>query len=271
MKFFQLTRNERAGLIGVLVIFIVIILIKYFEAQVNVEYKPSSIEHTQEELSSISKTYDNSKKNIVFTEVKKVIHIAPFEKFNPNLVDAKYWNKIGFENKIALRLEKFIQSGYGIKNIKMLSKVYGMKEEWIKSIEDSLVFERLTIDINTASAESFQSIHGIGEKISNRIIKYRNSLGGFYSVQQLKNVYGMDSNVIAENYDVFTLSTVYNKININTTGLNKIMRHPLINRQKAEEIIRVRSVFGSIDSVALQNIFTLKEWEQVKYYLKWKD
>ena len=66
MKFFQLTRNERAGLIGVLVIFIVIILIKYFEAQVNVEYKPSSIEHTQEELSSISKTYDNSKKKYCF-------------------------------------------------------------------------------------------------------------------------------------------------------------------------------------------------------------
>ena len=271
MKFFQLTRNERFGLIGVLVIFLVIILFKYFDAQVTLDYKPSSIEHTKEELPSIRHANDGSKENIGFDEMRKVVHIAPFEKFNPNRVDVEYWKKIGFENKLAIRLQNFIQSGTGIKERDDLAKVYGMKKEWFELIKDSIVLEQLYIDINTASAESFEAINGVGEKISNRIIKFRNSLGGFYSVQQLKKVYGIDSNVIAQNYDLFILTTVHNKINVNTSGLKNMVKHPFINIQQGEEIIKIRSVYGEIDSAALKNIFTSKEWNEVKHYLKWKN
>ncbi len=270
MKFFQLTRNERLGLIGVLVIFLVIILFKYFDAQVTLEYKPSSVEHTKEELPSIRHANDGSKENIRFDEMRKVIHIAPFEKFNPNRVDAEYWKKIGFENKLAIRLQKYIQSGTGIKERGDLTKVYGMKKEWFELLKDSIILEKLYIDINTASAESFEAIHGIGEKISHRIIKFRNSLGGFYSVQQLKKVYGIDSNIIAQNDEVFHVNTVHNKINVNISGLKKLVEHPYINVQQGEEIIKIRSVYGKIDSIALKDIFTLKEWREVKYYLKWE-
>ena len=270
MKFFQLTSSERIGLIGVLVVFTVIIFFKYFDAQVTVDYKPSSIEYNKETIPSIRKTNKGSKENIGFDEMRKVIHIAPFEKFNPNRVDSEYWKKIGFENKLAIRLQKYIQSGTGIKEIGDLTKVYGMKKEWFELIKDSIVLEKLYIDINTASAESFQTIHGIGEKISHRIIKFRNSLGGFYSIQQLKKVYGIDSNIIAQNDDVFHVNTVHNKINVNISGLKKLVEHPYINVQQGEEIIKIRSVYGKIDSIALKDIFTLKEWREVKYYLKWE-
>ena len=271
MKFFQLTRNERLGLIGVLVLFLLIILFKYFDAQVTFDYKPSSIEHKKESITSIRKTIENSKENIGFEKMRKVIHIAPFEKFNPNRVDAEYWKKIGFENKLDIRLQKYIQSGTGIKEIGDLTKVYGMKKEWFELIKDSIVLEKLYIDINTASAESFQAIHGIGEKISHRIIKFRNSLGGFYSIQQLKKVYGIDSNIIAKNYDLFNVNTVQNKMNVNALGLKKLVDHPFINLQQGEEIIKIRSVYGEIDSLALKDIFTLKEWSELKHYLKWEN
>ncbi len=271
MKFFQLTSSERIGLIGVLVVFTVIIFFKYFDAQVTVDYKPSSIEYNKETIPSIRKTNKGSKENIGFDEMRKVIHIAPFEKFNPNRVDSEYWKKIGFENKLAIRLQKYIQSGTGIKEIGDLTKVYGMKKEWFELIKDSIVLEKLYIDINTASAESFQTIYGIGEKISHRIIKFRNSLGGFYSIQQLKKVYGIDSNIIAKNYDLFNVNTVQNKMNVNALGLKKLVEHPYINVQQGEEIIKIRSVYGKVDSLALQHIFTSKEWSEVKYYLKWKN
>ena len=137
MKFFQLTRSERIGLVGVLVIFIVIILFKYFDPQVTIDYKPSSIEHIKEELPLIRQSYGEGKENIVFPPVQKVIHIAAFEKFNPNSVDFEYWKKLGFENTLALRLEKFIHSGQGVKNIDNLEKVYGMKKEWIELIQSN--------------------------------------------------------------------------------------------------------------------------------------
>ena len=271
MKFFRLTRNERLGLIGVLVIFLVIILFKYFDARVTVDFKPSSIEHKKAELTSIRQTNDIRKENNFFPKGKKVIHIAPFEKFNPNRVDAEYWKKIGFENKLAIRLKNFINSGTGIKERYDLSKVYGMKKEWFELIKDSIILEQFHIDINTANSESFEAINGLGEKMSRRIIKFRNSLGGFYSVEQLKKVYGIDSNVIAQNYDVFTLTTGQNKINVNSTGLKNMVKHPFISAQQAEEIIKIRSVYGKIDSIALKDIFTSKEWSEVKYYLKWEN
>tara|TARA_Y100000739_G_scaffold219883_1_gene218756 strand:- start:570 stop:1385 length:816 start_codon:yes stop_codon:yes gene_type:complete len=271
MKFFQLTRNERLGLVGVILIFIVIISFKYFDAQVIVDYKPSSIENTKEEILSITETNRKVKEDVVFSKDKRLININAFEKFNPNVVGFEYWKKIGFENKLAVRLEKFIQSGLGIKNIYDLEKVYGMKKEWIELIKDSVVFKLSFIDINSASAESFQTINGIGEIISNRIIKFRNSLGGFYSIRQLENVYGIDSDIIRRNYDVFKLNTVHSKMNVNKSGLKKLKKHPFINAQQAEEIIKIRSVYGKIDSIKLKDIFTAKEWSDVKYYLKWEN
>lgn len=271
MKFFQLTRNERLGLVGVIFIFLSIIIAEYIDAQFTFDYKPALIEQKKEPVYSKLNRDESSKKNIPFDQVRKEIHIAPFEKFNPNLVDVEYWKKIGFQNKLAIRLQKFIKSGKGLREKYDLAKVYGMKKEWFDLIKDSIIIEKLYIDINKASFESFQAINGFGEKISHRIIKFRNSLGGFYSIQQLKKVYGIDSNIIAQNYDVFNLNTAHNKIDVNNSGLKKLVEHPFINVQQGEEIIKIRSVYGKIDSIALRDIFTLKEWREVKYYLKWEN
>jgi len=271
MKFFQLTRNERLGLVGVILVFLAIISFKYFDSQVTIDYKQCSIEQAQEQIPSISEGCGKVKNEVVFSETKKAIQIEAFEKFNPNSVDAKYWKKIGFENKLAVRLEEFTQSGLGMKNIDDLIKVYGMKKEWVELIKDSVILDLSFIEINSASAESFQKINGIGEKLSNRIIKFRNSLGGFYSISQLENVYGIDSNIIRRNYDVFKLNKIHSKININKSGLKKLKKHPFINANQAEEIIKIRSVYGKIDSIKLKDIFTAKEWSDVKYYLKWEN
>lgn len=271
MKFFQLTRNERLGLVGVMIVFLVIIIFKYFDAQITFDYKPSSIEYSQEQLSSIREGQVKDQNEIVFSETRKVIHIAAFEKFNPNSVDSEYWKKLGFENKLAVRLEKFIHLGKGIRNIYDLEKVYGMKKEWIELIKDYIVLEQLYIDINTASAESFQKVNGIGEKISNRIIKFRNSLGGFYSIKQLVSVYGIDSTIIIKNQHIFRLNKIQNKINVNTSGLRKLVKHPFMSIQQGEEIIKIRSVYGKIDSHALKDIFTSIEWSEIRHYLKWKN
>ncbi len=47
------------------------------------------------------------------------------------------------------------------------------------------------IEINSATADQFESLPGIGPSIAKRIIKYRRMLGGFQTIDQLKNVYGL--------------------------------------------------------------------------------
>lgn len=47
------------------------------------------------------------------------------------------------------------------------------------------------VNINTASVDELCKLPGIGEKIAERIIEYRDSIDGFESVDELKNVEGI--------------------------------------------------------------------------------
>ena len=47
------------------------------------------------------------------------------------------------------------------------------------------------INVNTASADDFASLPGIGETIAQRIIDYRTKYGSFTSIEELKQVDGI--------------------------------------------------------------------------------
>jgi len=53
------------------------------------------------------------------------------------------------------------------------------------------------LDINTASAEEFVKVKGIGEKKAERIISYRNEHGNFNSIDELTNVKGIGKKIVA--------------------------------------------------------------------------
>ena len=48
------------------------------------------------------------------------------------------------------------------------------------------------IDINHASSDELMKINGIGEKIAGRIVDYRYQNGGFTSIDEIKNVKGVN-------------------------------------------------------------------------------
>ena len=145
MKFFQLTRNERIGLVGVLLVFVIIFVFKYFDSKISFEIKPASIEHSKEIHQTILVKRQNFQRVQKKSERNIPIKITVSEKFNPNSVDADYWKKMGFDAKLAYRLDKFIKSGFNIKDIDELNKVYGMKKEWILLMKDSVVFDPIFI------------------------------------------------------------------------------------------------------------------------------
>lgn len=47
------------------------------------------------------------------------------------------------------------------------------------------------ININTADAETLETLNGIGEKMSQRIIKYREENGGFKQIEDIMKVKGI--------------------------------------------------------------------------------
>jgi len=57
--------------------------------------------------------------------------------------------------------------------------------------KSSFSYDTVRVELNSADTTELKRLRGIGSVLSARIVKYRNKLGGFSSVEDLKNVYGL--------------------------------------------------------------------------------
>lgn len=104
------------------------------------------------------------------------------------------------------------------------------------------------IDLNTADTISLKKIPGIGSAFARRIVKFRNLLGGFCSVEQLKEVYGMDNERYAGLYTWFSVDTSFVvKLEINTWHIDSLNKHPYLNYKQTRVIEQQRKQKGRID------------------------
>jgi competence ComEA-like helix-hairpin-helix protein len=106
-------------------------------------------------------------------------------------------------------------------------------------------------DLNTATEEELKRINGIGEKLSARIIKFRNRLGGFLVDEQLYDVYYLDEEVVERvltEYKVITKPDIA-KINVNTATVEELSKLIYIQKQVAVGIVNYRNLNGSINSL----------------------
>ena len=61
------------------------------------------------------------------------------------------------------------------------------------------------VNLNTASAEELMSVEGIGEQRAAAILSYRDYLGGYTSVEQLKNISGFGDALFEKVAPYFTV------------------------------------------------------------------
>jgi len=109
---------------------------------------------------------------------------------------------------------------------------------------------KVPIDINEATAEDLKKIYGIGDGLSERILKERKKFGGFVSMEQLKDVWGLSPEVIERLNEGFVVSTVptFKLININTATIKDLMQLPYFKYPLAKNIITYRSMNGDFKS-----------------------
>jgi len=127
------------------------------------------------------------------------------------------------------------------------------------------------IEINASDTAQLMKIPGIGASFAKKITGYRNSLGGYYRLEQLQEVYGM----YAELYEKIIpyLRTDTNKISpvqVNTASLDKLKLHPYINFYQAKAIVEMRKKKGKLENIHeldLLEEFTPEDLERLKHYL----
>jgi competence ComEA-like helix-hairpin-helix protein len=128
-------------------------------------------------------------------------------------------------------------------------------------------------DINSATASDLKTIYGIGDKLSERIIKFRNRLGGFLVEEQLQDVYGLEQEVmdrILEKYTVLVQPNI-RVININTASVQEMAELIYIDTELAIKIIKYRESVGTIHSLdELMSIegFPTERIARIKLYLQ---
>ncbi len=107
----------------------------------------------------------------------------------------------------------------------------------------------LLIDINTADTIAWKKLPGIGSKLSERIILYRNKLGGFNSINQIGETYGLaDSTFQKIKANLVFKPMELTKININATTVTLLM-HPYITKSLANNILQYKAQHGNYTNI----------------------
>jgi len=132
-------------------------------------------------------------------------------------------------------------------------------------------FQKPFLEINTCDSASLEALPGIGPVLSARIVKFRKLLGGFASVEQLREVYGLSEevfNLISPRLYVDT--TFIRKIIINDADFKDLIRLPYFESYEVTAILKYRDLQGSIDNISElidNNLIPSEKVEKVRPYL----
>lgn len=187
--------------------------------------------------------------------------------FNPNTVNYEQLLQLGFTEKAARTFLKYRSKGFVFKQKKDLQKIYGISPELFEKLEPYILIpnnkqERETrnsqqvtakqqqkkLELNSADSLQLLELKGIGPSYAKRILKYRSVLGGYVSVEQLKEVYGFTEELFDQVKPyVWADSTLVKKIKINDDDFKTVNKHPYITYELCKTIFdwRRKSVITS--------------------------
>ncbi len=197
-----------------------------------------------------------------------------YEKFDPNTVSEEKLIDLGLTTPLARRLINYRATGAHFSNPNDLLKIYGFPEPLFTQLEPYIIIKPSSklkkailpvksasvenkikkvedplpaFDLNNADTSILKTINGIGSKLSSRIVKYRTSLGGFISKNQLYEIYRLDSGVVEKISKTSIIAKDFQptKININKATKEQLATHPYINWTQAKLIIAYRNQHGA--------------------------
>ena len=209
------------------------------------------------------------------------------EPFDPNAIDAADLKDWGFSDFAVNNLRKFRDKGGRFHEVEDLSLIYGISTEFFQSIEDLIVIHAKkyegsdtvftvaatpvdeptvnysrpdsasktnvnsnpNIDVNAANVYEWQLLKGIGPGYAKRIVAYRDKLGGFSSISQISETFGVPDSVFQKIEPHLIWSDIPSKISINHTTASELAKHPYISRKKASIVINYRDNNHSLESV----------------------
>ncbi|MEQ8325260.1 MAG: helix-hairpin-helix domain-containing protein [Vicingaceae bacterium] len=205
---------------------------------------------------------NNASENDIEPEDHDQFKLVPFD---PNLASEGMLISMGIPDYLAKRIVKYRQAGGTFKEKIDLNKIYGLNDSLFNVLQPFIQVkraasikpghkskalgkkERIRVDINHADSSEFISLSGIGPVYASRIIRYREVLGGFVCISQLREVYGIDDSLYHElsGYIKCDSNSIQQMVKINTASKRELYRHPYLrSRALCQSIVRYRDNHG---------------------------
>jgi competence protein ComEA len=218
--------------------------------------------------------------------------------FDPNKISKQQWQQLGISEKTTTTIQNYLSKGGSFKKPEDLKKIYGMKQidyerlfPYIQIVSPKVDKQADAyappdkhnntagnsfsstgiIDINTADTTAFIKLPGIGSKLAARIVTFRDKLGGFYSVDQIKETYGLPDTVfqkIKSNLDAG--NQPIRKININTASFDELRAHPYIKSDIGRQILAYRKEHGNYakaEDLKKNPLITEDVYQRLRHYI----
>ncbi|MCV9388050.1 ComEA family DNA-binding protein [Reichenbachiella ulvae] len=248
------------------------------------------------------------KKEIEASLTQKENQFEITERFDPNIISAERWEQLGFKPYIAARIRKYLDKGGKFWEVEDVKAIYGIDESRVDEIAKWMIFpekqrtykrpvrdnnpswkssensstksaspakEKTIYELNLADTAQLQSIRGIGSYWSNKVVNYREALGGFVDRMQIYEIYYMKDSVadlIIDN----TRFEVQNirQLNVNAADQETLSKHPYMDYKLANAIVKYRNQHGdyqSLEELRKIYILTQEDFERLQPYLKISD
>ncbi len=288
-NYLNFTRKERRGVISVILVILVFILAQFFYP-LFITHKQYNYSNFSREIDALNIEKNDSLKNNKYVKntgndlyddyslagEKKFETIkAELFYFDPNTASAADWRRLGIKDKTIHTILNYLTKGGKFYKPEDIGKIWGLspsdaqrlvpyvsiknaakentsfeKKEYPKMSSPYVAKTIQPIDINLADTTAFISLPGIGSKLAQRIIAFRNKLGGFYSIEQVGETYLLPDSTFQKIKPKLTIiNSNVKQININMASIDEMKAHPYLRYNLANAIFQYRQQHGNFNSV----------------------
>ncbi|GAB1418031.1 hypothetical protein MASR2M12_07960 [Bacteroidales bacterium] len=216
--------------------------------------------------------------------------LNPFP-FNPNQLSVEEWKRIGLSDRQIKTIKNYEAKGGKFYSKEDFSRMYSISREEYEVLapfirippadsasgrysrfqkqlltdkpDPAIPIEHHFIAINSTDSSALEALPLIGAWTAHRILKYRNSLGGFVNIEQLREIKDIDENkyqILSQFIQIDSTKPI--PLKINRLSFNELIKHPYLEFTHVKKIISHRERRGFIrDYDALKTIAGLTDEE----------
>ncbi|MCX7863366.1 MAG: helix-hairpin-helix domain-containing protein [Bacteroidales bacterium] len=291
-NYFRFTRKERNGILFLITLNILGWTFYSFFDVIFTYHELSEYNHFEQALKEFYRQKDSLEASSITQQSvsnQQGIYDTCYVEINSPTFELL--NCIGLSEKLARTWINYVSKGGKFYSIEDIKKLWGMNDSIFNTIRSHLTcninrplqqnqpqrpaahsVKMEMVELNTADTTMLISLPGIGSSFANRIVKYRQRLGGFVSKEQLKEIYGI-TNELYDKINPYLYVDIFEvkKVNINLADYVTLIQHPYLNKDMVKAILNYRKKYGKINSsqdLISNHILSENDWEKLKWYVE---